>query len=33
MAGTDAKVYLSVIPDKNYFLAETNGYPALTIRP
>ena len=29
MAGTDAKVYLSVIPDKNYFLAETNGYPAL----
>ena len=29
MAGTDAKVYLSVIPDKNYFLAEANGYPAL----
>ena len=29
MAGTDAKVYFSVIPDKNYFLAETNGYPAL----
>ena len=28
MAGTDAKVYLSVIPDKNYFLAEANGYPA-----
>lgn len=24
--GTDAKVYLSVIPDKNYFLAEKNGY-------
>ena len=29
MAGTDTKVYLSVIPDKNYFLAEANGYPAL----
>lgn len=24
-----SKVYLSIIPDKNYFLAETNGYPAL----
>lgn len=23
---TDAKVYLSIIPDKNYFLAEKNGY-------
>lgn len=22
-------VYLSIVPDKNYFLAETNGYPAL----
>lgn len=29
MTGTDTKVYLSVIPDKNYFLAESNGYPAL----
>lgn len=29
MAGTDVNVYLSVIPDKNYFLAEANGYPAL----
>lgn len=29
MARTNAKVYLSVIPDKNYFLAEANGYPAL----
>ena len=29
MAGTDTKVYLSAIPDKNYFLAEANGYPAL----
>lgn len=29
IAQTDAKVYLSVIPDKNYFLAEANGYPAL----
>lgn len=24
----DADIYLSVIPDKNYFLAEKNGYPA-----
>lgn len=26
---TEAKVYMSIIPDKNYFLAEKNGYPAL----
>ena len=26
IAGSDAKVYMSVIPDKNYFLAEENGY-------
>ena len=26
---TDAKVYLSIIPDKNYFLAAENGYPSL----
>lgn len=26
---TGANIYLSVIPDKNYFLAETNGYPAI----
>jgi hypothetical protein len=26
--GTDAKVYYSIIPDKNVFLAEENGYPA-----
>ena len=26
---TNVKAYLSVIPDKNYFLAEQNGYPAL----
>ena len=26
---TDANVYLSVVPDKNYFLAGQNGYPAL----
>ncbi len=25
---TDAKVYLSIIPDKNYFLAKQNGYLA-----
>lgn len=26
--GTDAKVYYSIIPDKNVFLAQQNGYPA-----
>ncbi len=26
--GTDCKVYYSIIPDKNYFLAKENGYPA-----
>lgn len=26
--GTDAKVYYSIIPDKNCFLAEKNGYPS-----
>jgi hypothetical protein len=26
---TDAKVYLSLVPDKNYFIAEKNGYPAI----
>lgn len=26
MAGTDVQLYLSIIPDKNYFLAEENGY-------
>lgn len=25
----DIKVYLSVIPDKNYFMAERNGYPSI----
>lgn len=25
----DIKVYLSVIPDKNYFMAQSNGYPAM----
>jgi len=28
IAGSEAKVYHSVIPDKNAFLAEENGYPA-----
>lgn len=27
--GKDVKVYLSLIPDKNFFLAEQNGYPAM----
>ena len=26
---TDSKIYLSVVPDKGYFLAEQNGYPAM----
>lgn len=26
IAGTEAKLYYSLIPDKNYFLAEENGY-------
>ena len=26
---TDSKVYAAVVPDKGYFLAEPNGYPAL----
>lgn len=27
--GRDVNIYLSIIPDKNYFLAEANGYPAM----
>ena len=26
---TDSKIYFSVVPDKGYFLAQPNGYPAL----
>lgn len=29
MADKDMSVYLSVIPDKNYFMAQENGYPAI----
>lgn len=29
MADKDMKVYLSIIPDKNYFMAEKNGYPSI----
>lgn len=29
MKDHDAKVYFSIIPDKNFFLAEKNGYPSL----
>lgn len=29
--GTDAKVYYSIIPDKNCFLAEKNGYPSYSL--
>lgn len=27
--GTNAKVYYSVVPDKNYYLADKNGYPSI----
>lgn len=27
--GTDCKTYLSVVPDKNYFLAPLSGYPSM----
>lgn len=29
MADKDMKVYLSLIPDKNYFMAQKNGYPSI----
>lgn len=29
LSGTDVNVYFSVVPDKNYFLAEQNGYLSL----
>ena len=29
LKGTDCKVYCAVIPDKGYYLAEANGYPAM----
>ena len=29
LADTDANIYFSIVPDKNYYLAEPNGYPAL----
>lgn len=29
IAGKNAKCYFSVVPDKNYFLAEKNGFPSL----
>ena len=29
LSGTDCRLYLSVIPDKNAFLASSHGYPAL----
>lgn len=29
LSGTDSKVYFSIVPDKNYFLAEKTGYLAL----
>jgi len=32
MNGKDVNVYLSIIPDKNYFLAEKNGAPSLNYK-
>lgn len=29
MADKNMKVYLSIIPDKNYFMAQQNGYPSI----
>ncbi len=29
MKDTDVNIYLSLIPDKNYFLADKNGYPSI----
>lgn len=29
MADKDMNVYLSIVPDKNYFMAEENGYPSM----
>lgn len=29
MADKDMSVYLTVVPDKNYFMAEKNGYPSI----
>lgn len=26
---TDSRVYFSIVPDKNYFMAEQNGYPSM----
>ncbi len=32
LAGKNMKIYLSVVPDKGYFLAEAGGYPAMDYR-
>jgi len=29
LKGTDSKIYMTVIPDKGYYLARSNGYPAM----
>ncbi|MBR4890779.1 MAG: hypothetical protein IKU15_05785 [Clostridia bacterium] len=29
MKGKDVNIYLSLVPDKNYFIAEKNGYPSI----
>ena len=29
LQNTDSKIYLSVVPDKGYYLAQANGYPAM----
>lgn len=29
LKGTESKIYLCIVPDKGYYLAEANGYPAM----
>lgn len=29
LKGTDTKMYFSIVPDKNYYLAKSNGYPSM----
>lgn len=29
LKGTDCKIYQSIVPDKGYYLAQANGYPAM----
>lgn len=29
LEGTDCRIYMTIVPDKGYYLAEPNGYPAM----